>query len=272
MMRTENNELWLAFYTMAGIGLFYSYIVISTGTIPAASELFGHSLGIIGFLLMVMTETLYSLRKRSRVARWGRMSVWLKFHIYTGLVGPFLVLLHTSWKYNGLAGIVLLLTIIIVFSGFVGRYIYTAVPRTADGVLLERAVLESQIVANEQKLKTWLSRQPGEIRQVGMRLATIPASQNNILSVIGRYFFEIDLRLRFYQEEQHVRAEYKQQIQQLGVLIKQKQKLRAQINGLAQARRLLSLWHAIHVPLGITLFSTALIHITAAIYYATILH
>jgi len=88
---------------------------------------------IIGFILMLMTEILYSWRKRSRSARWGKMSNWLRFHIFTGLVGPYMVLLHTSWKFNGLAGIVLLLTVIIVLSGIVGRYIFTAIPRTADG-------------------------------------------------------------------------------------------------------------------------------------------
>lgn len=257
---------------MAGIGLVYSYVAISLGTIPPAREIFGHTLGIIGFLLMLMTETLYSMRKRTRFAHWGRMASWLKFHIYTGLVGPFLVLLHSSWKFNGLAGIVLLLTIIIVFSGFIGRYIYTAVPRTAEGILVERDVLVAQIRENEQKLQLWMARQPQEIQQAGLRLATIPPSDSTIMSVLGRFVFDLELRIRFFQEKQHIREEYKLQVQQLGVLVKQKQKLQGQINGLAQARRLLSFWHAVHVPLGITLFTTAFIHIMAAIYYATLLH
>jgi hypothetical protein len=48
--------------------------------------------------------------------------------------------------------------------------------------------------------------------------------------------------------------------------------LRRQIASLALARRLLGLWHAIHVPIGMALFTTAFIHIVAAIYYATLLH
>jgi len=31
------------------------------------------------------------------------------------------------------------------------------------------------------------------------------------------------------------------------------------------------LWHAIHIPIGMVLFTTAIIHILAAIYYATLL-
>ena len=127
---------------------------------------------------------LYSLRKRSRLARWGRMSDWMEFHIFTGLVGPYMVLLHTSWKFNGLAGVITLFTIVIVISGFIGRYIYTRIPRTADGIEIESGLSEEAV---------------------------------------------------------------------------------------KQARRLMALWHTIHIPLGIMLFVAAFVHIGGAIYYALLL-
>ena len=95
-------ELWLSLITAILITVLYGLVVAFTREIPAASDMFGHGLGIIGFVLMLMTETLYSLRKRMRTVRFGRMSLWLRFHIFTGLVGPYMVLLHTSWKFNGL--------------------------------------------------------------------------------------------------------------------------------------------------------------------------
>lgn len=188
MRRTSNRELWLSLLTMVIIGSIYAIVVWQTKAIPTAAGLFGHLLGITGFIMMLMTEILYSLRKRSPLARWGRMSDWLRFHIFTGLVGPFMVLLHTSWKFNGLAGAVTLLTIIIVVSGFIGRYIYTRIPRTLEGVELESAAGESRGAA------------------------------------------------------------------------------------LVRARKMLSVWYAFHIPIGITLFVAAFFHITGAIYYATLLH
>jgi xanthosine utilization system XapX-like protein len=101
MRTTTNRELWLSVLAMLLIGIIYAIVVLQTKTIPAAAGLFGHLLGIVGFLMMLMTEILYSLRKRSHLAHWGRMTDWLQFHIFTGLVGPFMVLLHTSWKFNG---------------------------------------------------------------------------------------------------------------------------------------------------------------------------
>ncbi|MCC6298193.1 MAG: hypothetical protein IT314_02765 [Anaerolineales bacterium] len=183
-MLRGNKELWLAALTMIVITGVYGSVVMLTRSIPPAREVFGHSLGIVGFVLMLMTETLYSLRKRSRSVRWGRMSFWLQFHIFTGLVGPYMVLLHTSWKFNGIAGATTLLTVIIVFSGFVGRYIFTRIPRSLDGLEVE-----------------------GTLSQEALK----------------------------------------------------------------QARRLLALWHAVHIPIGIALFISAFVHIGAALYYATFL-
>jgi hypothetical protein len=178
------KELWLAFLAMLLISGLYAAVYVATRAIPPAYELFGHGIGIIGFILMLMTETLYSLRKRSRSVKWGKMSTWLQSHIFMGLVGPFMVLLHSSWKFNGLAGVSMLLTVIIVISGFIGRYIFTRIPRTMDGLEIE-----------------------GTLSQEALK----------------------------------------------------------------QARRLMSLWHTIHIPIGMALFISAFVHIGAALYFATLL-
>jgi hypothetical protein len=186
-MLVKNKELWYSLIAILLISGMYAFMVNWYQAIPAAADFFGHMIGVIGFLLMLMTETLYSFRKRSRKGRWGSMKSWLEFHIFTGLVGPFMVLLHTSWKFSGLAGVTTLLTITIVLSGFIGRYIYTRIPRALDGVEL-----------------------------------SLPAAQ-------------------------------------------------AQAAVLVRTRRLLSIWHAIHIPIGMALFVAAFIHIGAALTYATLL-
>ncbi|MBP6179381.1 MAG: hypothetical protein KA473_16405 [Anaerolineales bacterium] len=154
-MLRSNRELWWAFFVGVMITIVYGGVYLMTREIPAASELFGHSIGILGFILMLLTEVLYSLRKRIRNASWGRMSTWLQFHIFTGLVGPYMVLLHTSWKFNGLAGITTLFTIVIVISGFVGRYIFTRIPRTMDGLEIEGALPEAALRQARQLMAVW---------------------------------------------------------------------------------------------------------------------
>lgn len=144
-MPRRNRELWLALIAIAAITAAYVSLSRRSGSPPPASGLVGHGLGVLGFVLMLMTQTLYSFRKRSSRARWGSMAVWLKFHMFTGLVGAYLVLLHPAMKFTGLAGVVALMTVIVVASGLVGRYLYTAVPRTVGGAQSEITELEAQI-------------------------------------------------------------------------------------------------------------------------------
>jgi len=215
----------MALIAITVVTVIYLFMLALLKEIPPASGLFGHGIGILGFILMLMTETLYSFRKRSRSARWGRMADWLDFHIFTGIVGPYMVLLHSSWKFNGLAGIVTLMTLIVVLSGFVGRYLYTSIPRTLEGVEMQAGEIESRLQAIDIALA---SPEP-------------PVTSSAYAGV------------------------------HLDRLSKQRDLLRRQLAALAMTRRLMALWHAIHVPLGLALFTAAFIHIAAAIYYATLL-
>jgi hypothetical protein len=133
----------------------YAAVTAALDGIPAASSLFGHGIGVLGFILMLMTETLYSFRKRSRLARWGRPANWLRFHIVTGLVGPYMVLLHSSWKHNGLAAAAMLMTLIVVGSGIMGRYIYTRIPRDSGGEELPGGLNPAAVANARRLLATW---------------------------------------------------------------------------------------------------------------------
>jgi hypothetical protein len=271
-MRHSNKELWAAFFAILFISVVYLFVMSQIGGIPAASGVFGHGIGILGFILMLMTEILYSWRKRSRSARWGKMSNWLRFHIFTGLVGPYMVLLHTSWKFNGLAGIVLLLTIIIVLSGIIGRYIYTAIPRTADGAEIEASELARQIEIVEENLQKWAQAQPEITHTLSQAVKETSApSGNSPSAVFGRVFTEASYRFRLWHAHRQLRTRYRSQAKELENLFQRKRALQRQVASLAMARRLLSLWHTVHIPIGVALFATAFVHIIGAIYYATLL-
>lgn len=271
-MKPGARELWWAAGAIAVITVIYLLVVKQLGAVPAASGLFGHGIGVAGFLLMLATETLYSLRKRSRQARWGRTASWLRFHIFTGLVGPYMVLLHTSWKYNGLAGLVFLLTLVVVASGFIGRYIYTAVPRTADGLMLEAGDLQAQIAAAEAELQHWLASRPDTAQALALRLAALPpAPENQIMLVLGRAFIEWGYRRQWRRELRRLDAATRAQARQIEALIARRRALERQAASLAAARRLLGVWHSVHIPIGMALFTAAFVHIGAALYYATLL-
>jgi cytochrome b561 len=88
------------------------------------------------------------------------MASWLRFHIVTGLVGPYMVLLHTTMRFSGLAGLAMLLTVVVVVSGAVGRYLYTATPRTVDGAGPEASAPDAhagRLAARRGAIATWYS-------------------------------------------------------------------------------------------------------------------
>jgi hypothetical protein len=265
----SDRELWAAFAACTLITLVYLLVAILWHTLPAASGLFGHGLGIVGFILMLMTETLYSLRKRTRDARWGRMSDWMQFHIFTGLVGPYMVLLHTSWQLHGLAGVLVLLTVIIVGSGFVGRYIYTAVPRTPDGVVLEAFELQDQLTAVEQELARWSTAQPEAAAALRNMLVTEGAVGGLGVGAMAADWIN---RWQWQNQMRRIAPALRPQAKHLRQIVRRRRALRRQVASMEMARRLLSVWHAAHVPLGITLFIAAFLHVAAALYYATLLY
>ncbi len=259
-MRQRTYELWYALAAMIGITLVY--VLVATQGIPRASGVFGHGIGILGFVLMLSTEMLYSLRKRAKGKALGRMSTWLQIHIFTGLVGPFMVLLHSSWKFNGLAGVLMLLTVIIVLSGVVGRYIYTAVPRTVDGDEVAVRDLEQQIALADAKLQ--------ELGAPRLALVAPPAPGGAAL-IFGRtldrwrYHREVDRALRA------LGAAGQSHAQQIKDRLDERYRVQRQIQSLAIVRRLLAVWHTIHIPIGVALFTVAFIHVVETLYYATLI-
>jgi hypothetical protein len=269
-MSRTNRELWLAFAAILVISLAYMVAVTALKAVPPASGLVGHGIGILGFILMLMTEALYTLRKRSRSARWGRVSTWLKFHVFSGIVGPFMVLLHTSWKFQGLAGVVMLLTVVIVISGFIGRYIYTAVPRTADGAEIEADELDRQGKAIEGELLQMMEAYPDAAQLMTGKLAP-QAEPSGAGVVLGRFWSDWRNRWQWQRASRGLPVEIRSQAARLEQLQKQRAVVRRQMASLAMARRMLGLWHTIHIPIGAALFTAAFIHAGAALYYATLL-
>ena len=271
-MKRTNTELWLALLAMCAISALYAAVLYFTRAIPAAGELFGHTLGIIGFVLMLLTETLYSLRKRSRSAQWGKTAAWLKAHIFMGLVGPFMVFLHTAWKLNGIAGAATLLTLIVVLSGVIGRYIYTAVPRTADGAEVEAAELEARIAAADERIKAWIAARPQLAAVLAQHLTPLPDNAEiGPMAILGRWMIEWEARRAWQRERRQADTEIRAQFKEIETMIRRKETLRRQVASLAMARRMLSVWHAVHIPIGMALFTAAFIHIGGALYYATFL-
>ncbi len=262
----QSRELELSIFVIIVLsGVYVAYEILAE---PRGSHPLGHSLGIIGTVLMIMTEVLYSLRKRTRLLNWGGpVRLWLSFHIFTGIVGPFLVLMHTGLEFKGLAGISMLLTVIVVASGFIGRYLYTALPRTLTGVAATHHEIMEEAQAIQTTLVQFQAQKPLQVQRLVSELGQRKGGRNPFLTVFGRTYYHWRFRWRLRQAVRKLDQLEASQQKRLEELLSRKRELDRQIEMLETARRLLGYWHILHIPFGLTLFFSVAIHIVATLYF-----
>ena len=104
---------------------------------PDAGGIAGHACGLAGTLLMLWAAFGYAWRKRPGVRAGASAQRWMQGHVAVGLAGPALVLLHGGLAFRGLAGLTTALMLVVVASGAVGRWVYTALPRDVELATLE---------------------------------------------------------------------------------------------------------------------------------------
>lgn len=230
----------------------------------------GLLLGAAGLVLMVLSQVLYSMRKSSRkAARWGNMNSWLRFHVFAGAVGPYMALLHTAWRFQGLAGALTLAVMVMALSGFVGHYYYTRLPRTPDGVEVSGETLGSQIEAARAEIQTYVDANPELHRALSANLGILPQTPDSWwFLVFGRIFIEWEYRWRWWLVRQELKNASAKQVMELDRLLTRCRRLHYRIGMVALKRRLVACWHILHVPLSTAILTVAFVHAIAAAYYS----
>ena len=92
----------------------------------------GAIFGIAGAVLMLVPLA-YPIVKRisfvnARITPHVSLQSWMTVHVYTGILGPLLGIIHTGHKFDSWLGITLTaVMLLVVVSGFFGRYLMTYV-------------------------------------------------------------------------------------------------------------------------------------------------
>lgn len=224
---------------------------------------FGQTFGVFGGVLMLV-PFLYMLRKR--FARWtwaGSMKTWLEVHLFCGILGPVLITFHTSFKFNGLISAAYWAMVVVVLSGFIGRYLYVRIPRTLRGTEVSRAELD----AHAGELLTDLVQTAGSSPWLErVRALTDPAQVKG--SIGGLLFGEVGLRLRLRALAREIRTSdlsYAQQ-DRLMHLTTERALLVRRIAYLQKTKTAFGLWHVFHVPLVYFLLLIACVHVGVTLY------
>lgn len=126
-----------------------------------AGSLMGGILGMTGATLMLVPLA-YMIVKRSgrlrkRITKYVSMRTLLAWHIYAGIFGPILVLLHTGHKFESPLGIALTsMTLVVVISGFIGRYLMKQI--TTE--IREKKAMLTELREIHQQAQAQLSEEP----------------------------------------------------------------------------------------------------------------
>lgn len=94
----------------------------------------GSAFGIAGAALMLVPLLHVVVKRvqflRQRLARRVSLSASLAWHVYMGLLGPLLALVHTAHRFDSAVGIALTAAmLLVVVSGFVGRTLHARLNR-----------------------------------------------------------------------------------------------------------------------------------------------
>ena len=117
-----------------------------------AGSAWGGALGVAGAALLLVPFAYMVVKRvtpmKRAVTRRMSMRTLLAWHIYAGILGPILGLLHTGHKFDSPLGVTLTtMMIVVVLSGFVGRYLLS---QTSQTIREKRETLTQLEVAYRQ--------------------------------------------------------------------------------------------------------------------------
>jgi len=230
------------------------------------SGLVGNLLGVAGVSLLTVMHT-YTLRKRLRwMSRLGSITAWLEFHIFCGVLGPVLITLHTSFKFNGLISVAYWSMVVVVMSGFVGRYLYVRIPRSIRGIELTDAELITRAAEATRRLSS--SNLPPAVAAKVRAFETmaVPATEKDT-TWSGLVIGELGLKLRYLSLSRlaHRFSDAEAVAESLG-LIRERVVLLRRIAYLKKTKRLFDLWHVYHKPLAILMALIVALHVATVVY------
>jgi hypothetical protein len=125
----------------------------------------------------------------------------------------------------------------------------------------------------QAQIALWIEANPQPGRTFEPRLAELQAgSYSGASLVLTRVFRDLAEQWASWRARRSLPPEMRAKTRQVSQLIQQHRTLQRQLRSLAAARHLLAIWHSVHIPIGLALFTAAFAHIIAAVYYATLLH
>jgi len=240
-------------------------------------------LGLSGGVMMLLLF-LYPLRKRVRVLHaWGATKYWFAVHMFLGIGGPLVILVHSNFHIGSVnAGVALACMLIVMVSGVIGRFIYI---RIHHGLYGRRATLKDmQILVglNSIEARSRLHFAP-DVEEALRAFEKSALAPHERFAETAWAFLTLGFRGRavYRRCARSLTAVLREHARQRGW---DKPKLRRRLGAAKRLarnyihnaqrvaqfsayERLFSLWHLLHVPFVYLLVLSAVAHVVAVHMY-----
>jgi hypothetical protein len=256
------------FLSIILIILFWLGWKVAHGHYYKSGDGLGYNLGLFGGLMM-LTLLLYSFRKHIKFMQGlGKLKHWFRIHMILGVLGPTLVLFHTTFRTGSMnATVALYCMLLVAGSGLIGRFIYT---RIHKGLYGSRSTLKSaheELAGNAENVKSNLNSFPNVQEWIGEFEHEALEGERNFLEGIW-YFLSFDIRrmilMRRCKLEIRLALASTPGSNLSNDAINSVQKYLIQIQSVAQFKKfeqIFSAWHILHLPFMYMMVATAIFHV-----------
>jgi len=235
---------------------------------PAGSR--GLIYGITGASMMILM-LVYSIRKRSR--RMGRsisLRSLLNFHIYLGIVGPLFVVLHTSFKVQGMVAVSFWSMVAVALSGYSGRYLYLQIPRNIQGNELTLQEITETDKDITEKLKTRFQLKDTDMNRVDTLFENFTTVRRSglgaLMGLIQDDLMRWPMKYKIKRSMARILPLPSNQFNALFAISFRRALLNRRIQTLSRMQRFFHYWHAVHKPVAIVMYLIMCLHIGIAVW------
>lgn len=272
----------LALYLMLAALVGVAWHISRSGMLKPNSDA-SYWIAVAGGSMMLLLFS-YPLRKYVGFMRGlGKVKWWFWLHLFLGIAGPWLILVHSSFHIGSLnAGVAIVSMGIVVASGVIGRFIYVRVHRGLHGeqtslheLRMRAGMVESNARSRlhflpdvEARLLAFEQRSPlvkpnllTHLRQI----AVLPIQQR--LAYL-RCVADARRRLRELATEQNWSADdLWRRERNARRLVDRYLNAVVRVSQYKAYERLFALWHIAHLPFVYLLIISAIVHVIAVHAY-----
>lgn len=270
-------------FTLLSLFLLYLGWLNRNQAVWTAEDGWGYWFGIVGGSLMLLL-LLYPMRKRLRfMSKWLTVKFWFRLHMVFGVLGPVLIMMHSSYHLGSLNGRIALFSMLIVaISGLFGRYFYTRIHYGLYGKKATFASLRADSESISSKLGPLFELQPKAKKLLtDYEQRVMQAPRGPISSAVHWVSMRI-LAARLYHSviralnkklltAAHLKGWDKAKVRRkqlrLRSMLLEHRKVLRQVLELQFYERLFAIWHLLHMPLFIMMVITGFVHVYAVHAY-----